>query len=74
MYHLSIFEGLDELLDYFAATYAVGIYQAVAQPQGGMALVLARAPLFPPRLWNVHDLTVAEEARTNNFCESWNNR
>ena len=30
-------------------------------------------PLFPPQTWNVHEATLANDARTNNECESWNN-
>ena len=30
-------------------------------------------PLFPPALWNVHDLTLTDGDRTNSFCEGWNN-
>ena len=30
-------------------------------------------PLFPPATWNVHEATVANQPRTNNECESWNN-
>jgi hypothetical protein len=29
--------------------------------------------MFPPATWNVHDVTVNGDARTNNMCEGWNN-
>ncbi|KAL8610249.1 hypothetical protein ACOMHN_038944 [Nucella lapillus] len=28
---------------------------------------------FPPSIWNVNTATLADESRTNNFCEAWNN-
>jgi hypothetical protein len=31
------------------------------------------APLFPPELWNVHNVILCGGSRTNNMCESWNN-
>ena len=32
------------------------------------------APLFPPQIWNVHQVTIDGEQRTNNLCEAWNHR
>ena len=31
-----------------------------------------RAARFHPAIWNVHDATLQERARTNNQCEAWN--
>ena len=31
-------------------------------------------PKYPPALWNVHQITLNNDPRTNNICESWNNR
>ncbi|KAG7157140.1 hypothetical protein Hamer_G009970, partial [Homarus americanus] len=31
-------------------------------------------PMFVPPLWNVHDATMNNNARTNNICEGWNNK
>jgi hypothetical protein len=31
-------------------------------------------PLFPPRVWNVHEVTLVGNARTNNILEGWNNK
>lgn len=65
------------LLEYFDSTYVSGPLRSVKQPDnanGGVRLRLKRsAPLFPPSLWNVHDSTLNDEARTNNLCEAWNN-
>jgi hypothetical protein len=63
-----------ELLDYFDSTYISGRLrqQNPAQNQA-VRLVLTRSPpMFPPAIWNVHDVTVNGDARTN-MCEGWNN-
>ncbi|KAG7154302.1 hypothetical protein Hamer_G026562, partial [Homarus americanus] len=31
-------------------------------------------PMFAPHIWNVHDATMNNNARTNNICEGWNNK
>ena len=31
-------------------------------------------PLFLPKTWNVFEAIFNNEHRTNNICESWNNR
>lgn len=31
-------------------------------------------PLFLLKIWNVHETTINSQFRTNNICESWNNR
>ena len=38
-----------------------------------MIHIRRRPPTFPPELWNVHDLTIRDQDRMNNFCEAWNN-
>ena len=39
-----------------------------------LAIRLRRIPApFPPQMWNVHDATLQDNARTNNDCEGWNN-
>ncbi|XP_046666931.1 uncharacterized protein LOC124358671 [Homalodisca vitripennis] len=52
-----------ELLHYFDTTYVSG---TVGQTPS--------SPLFSPRVWNVHEATLGNYHRTNNACESWNNR
>lgn len=51
---------LADLLLYFDRTYVSG--------------EVGSHPLFPPEVWNVHVATVQGSHRTNNACESWNNK
>ena len=65
------------LVDYFEATYVNGV-ERVARREADAnhnvpAVVVHRvAPLFPPETWNVYEITIASEQRTNNLCEAWN--
>ena len=71
-------EHVQKLLDNFDRTYVSGHYRQIRRPphaaNGQAAAVVLRAvpPPFPPNLWNVHDATVNNAARTNNNCEGWN--
>jgi len=51
------------LINYFDLTYVSG---AVTTRNG------TRRPTFPPSVWNVHDVTVNNADRTNDFTEAWN--
>ena len=31
-------------------------------------------PMFPPGQWNMHEITLADQPRTNNASEGWNNK
>ena len=31
-------------------------------------------PSFPPAQWNMHEITLADQPRTNNISEGWNNK
>ena len=63
-----------ELLEYFDATYVSGQYHQRPQIGNRLALRLRRKPpLFPPSVWNCHEATLNDEARTNNISEGWNN-
>jgi hypothetical protein len=70
---------LQELVDYFDTTYVSGPSRRVQLPPSQSAVAVASvrlrrlSPLFSPALWNVHEATLTGEARTNNFCEGWNN-
>ena len=66
----------DELLDYFDSTSISGRLrqQNPAQNQE-VRLVLRRSPpMLPPVIWNVHDVKVNGDARTNNMREGWYNK
>ena len=64
-------EGLEELVNYFDSTYVSGGFSS-RQPSALTLRFRRRPALFPPQTWNVHDITLAGEDRTNNMCESWN--
>ena len=61
------YPALQPLLAYFLDTYVLGPVNVVngVQQRG--------QPLFPPPLWNVHNVTINGGSRTNNICEGWNN-
>ena len=58
------------ILDYFDRTYVHGFSRKIANSD----VVQRIEPLFPPEVWNVHDITVSAGDRTNNFAEAWNCR
>jgi hypothetical protein len=66
----------DELQVYFDSTYISGrLRQQNSAQNQAVRLVLRRSPpMFPPVIWNVHDATVNDDARTSNMCEGWNNK
>ncbi|KAG7165673.1 putative MULE transposase domain-containing protein 4 [Homarus americanus] len=70
----------EELLMYFDCTYVSGSFRPIQQPvamssDALMPLRMRRIPpMFAPHLWNVHDATMNNNARTNNICEGWNNK
>lgn len=70
-------ENVVDLVDYFDSTYVTGSVRTIRRPAISHRLQPIRIrripPLFPPTVWNVHEATLAGNARTNNFCESWNN-
>ena len=62
----------DALVQYFDQTYVSGTFRQIQRP--GQNIVVRNTPaLFQPAIWNVNDATLADGARTNNICESWNN-
>src|SRR5688572_23175319 len=64
-------------LDYFYSTYVNGTVRTIQRLPNSHGIEPIRSRknklVFPPTVWNVHDATLAGNARTNNFCESWNN-
>ena len=69
---------LDDVIDYFDATYVTGRHRVVQPAAANAAAPLPpvrfrrQPPLFAPDVWNVHAATVTGANRTNNMCESWN--
>ncbi|XP_065317600.1 uncharacterized protein LOC135925933 [Gordionus sp. m RMFG-2023] len=57
-----------ELLFYFDKNYVNGELRHGKNSQRQVE------PFFPPETWNVFNVTIAGENRTNNVCEGWNNR
>ncbi|XP_054257643.1 uncharacterized protein LOC128982729, partial [Macrosteles quadrilineatus] len=53
---------LADILLYFEQTYV-----------GGQVGTNSSAP-FPPPVWNMNSIVLQDLQKTNNFCESWNNR
>ena len=69
-------EGMEPLLDYFKRTYCTGTFRRVEcpAPNGENVIIRRTPPLFPPAMWNVHQVTLEGEQWTNNLCEAWNHR
>ena len=68
-------DGADKLLPYFDRTYVTGSYRRAQPGHGQIGILVKRIPpLYPPAVWNVHEVTLAGEPRTNNEYEGWNNR
>jgi len=58
------------ILQYFDNTYVNGAQRRIANTD-----IVRRIELtFPPPVWNVHEITVNADDRTNNYCEAWNGR
>ena len=56
--------------DHFDHTYVSGSFRCVATD--GVIRFRRTPPRFPPHVWNVHEVTLSGNHRTNNICESWN--
>lgn len=66
---------IGDLVEYFDATYVSGVLRPVrTRTDRRLVFRLQRSqPLFPPLMWNFHEETLANQERSNNACESWNN-
>ena len=62
----------EPLVTYFDENYVNGRLHRVDPPNGiGLGLRLRRQPpLFPVECWNMHQVTMDDEPRTNNNCEA----
>jgi len=68
----------EPLVEYFDSTYVSGtsrvVRRGVTNDQNRIQPLVVRrvAPIFPPDTWNVYEVTLNEQDRTNNLCEAWN--
>ena len=62
------------LLEYFDQTYVTGHLRQRQSPDGLRVIVRRTPPMFLPKNWNMHDVTVSDQPRTNNISEGWNNK
>jgi len=66
--------GAEEFFQYFEETYMSGTIRRINK-QNTLSLSVRRfLAMFPLETWNVHRTTLDNNHRTNNVCESWNNR
>ena len=65
---------MQELFSYFDCNYVRGPYvRQEPDPNINILALRRHPPLYPTELWNMFDITMSNEARTNNVCESFNN-
>ena len=59
-----------ELMTYFDKAYVTGTYRMLQADVNNHVHVRMRRtlPLYTPNIWNVHEATVSDPPRTNNFC------
>ena len=62
------------LLEYFDTTYVTGHLRPRPQTPDLQLRFWYVPPIFPPAQWNVHEVTLANQPRTNNVSERWNNK
>ena len=67
-------EQLQDLVDYFDATYVSGRTRKIQRPASDVLTLRVRlyVPTFPTDKWNVHATTLVGESHTNYICEGWN--
>ena len=62
------------ILEYFDNTYVTGTFRRINSTQDNCIRLRNCPPLFPPHVWNVHNITLNDGDRTNNETEGWNHR
>ena len=68
-------EEAETLLHYFDATYVSGQLRHRRNMDDDLRLNFRRSPqMFPPQRWNMHEVTMSDQPRTNNVAEGWNNK
>ena len=66
-----------DLVQYFDETYVSGRVQRIPRPPGPGPIGFRYShipPVFAIEKWNMHQVTLNNEPRTNNNAEGWNNR
>lgn len=71
---MDVFDALVEVLE--EEVLPISDYMETTYVRGRAARGRRRAtpPLFPPTLWNVHDLVINDVQRTTNQVEGWHSR
>ena len=73
-------EAAEPLVDYFDRTYVSGRLRQCPQQQHEdqenvpPIRIRRTPPAFPPQKWNMHQVTLDDQTRTNNISEGWNNK
>jgi hypothetical protein len=71
-------EATEPLVDYFDRTYVSGRLRQRPQHENQENVPPIRIrrtpPAFPPQKWNMHQVTLDDQPRTNNISEGWNNK
>ena len=73
-------EAAEPLVDYFDRTYVSGRLRQRPQQQhenqDNVPPIRIRRtpPVFPPQKWNMQQVTLDDQPRTNNISEGWNNK
>ena len=70
----SVPEEATPLLEYFDTTYVTGHLRPRSQTPDLQLRFRHVPPIFPPAQWNVHEVTLADQPRTHNVSEGWNNK
>ena len=63
---------LEDLLDYFDSNYVSGAFKRIKVPGNNNMKLKRTPPVFSPKIWTVHSVTLHGGQRTNNICETWN--
>ncbi|ESO10461.1 hypothetical protein HELRODRAFT_183618 [Helobdella robusta] len=65
-------DDIRKFVNYFDEFYCRGKLRIVPGNNPLTILLRRTPPVFPPELWNMNEITVSGNARTNNICEGWN--
>lgn len=62
-----------DLVNYFDYTYINSTFKRINCTQNNIKFRKVQ-PRFSPSVWNVHEVSLSDEHRTNNSTKGWNNR